>query len=47
MLQLNWKAGTEQNAPDELFEYAVLTEQAGFGPGCERHENPIRTMPVL
>ena len=47
MLQLGWKAGTEQYSPDELLEYAVLAEQAGFDPGCERHENPIRTMPVL
>ena len=31
-LQLGWKAGTEQYAPVELFEYTVLAEQAGFGP---------------
>jgi coenzyme F420-dependent glucose-6-phosphate dehydrogenase len=30
MLQLGWKAGTEQYAPGELLEYAVLAEQAGF-----------------
>ena len=30
MLQLGWKAGTEQYAPVELLEYAVLAEQAGF-----------------
>ena len=30
MLQLGWKAGTEQYSPDELLEYAVLAEQAGF-----------------
>jgi coenzyme F420-dependent glucose-6-phosphate dehydrogenase len=30
MLQLGWKAGTEQYAPAELLEYAVLAEQAGF-----------------
>jgi hypothetical protein len=28
MLQLGWKAGTEQYSPDELLEYAVLAEQA-------------------
>jgi coenzyme F420-dependent glucose-6-phosphate dehydrogenase len=30
MLQLGWKAGTEQYPPGELLEYAVLAEQAGF-----------------
>jgi coenzyme F420-dependent glucose-6-phosphate dehydrogenase len=30
MLQLGWKAGTEQYAPGELLEYAMLAEQAGF-----------------
>ena len=30
MLQLGWKAGTEQYSPVELLEYAVLAEQAGF-----------------
>jgi coenzyme F420-dependent glucose-6-phosphate dehydrogenase len=30
MLQLGWKAGTEQYGPAELLEYAVLAEQAGF-----------------
>lgn len=30
MLQLGWKAGTEQYAPGELLEYAVAAEKAGF-----------------
>jgi coenzyme F420-dependent glucose-6-phosphate dehydrogenase len=30
MLQLGWKAGTEQYSPAELLEYAVLAEEAGF-----------------
>ena len=30
MLQLGWKAGTEQYSPVELLEYAVVAEQAGF-----------------
>ena len=30
MLQLGWKAGTEQYSPVELLDYAVLAEQAGF-----------------
>jgi coenzyme F420-dependent glucose-6-phosphate dehydrogenase len=30
MLQLGWKAGTEQYPPDELLEYAIVAEQAGF-----------------
>ena len=30
MLQLCWKAGPEQYPPDELLEYAVAAEQAGF-----------------
>jgi coenzyme F420-dependent glucose-6-phosphate dehydrogenase len=30
MLQLGWKAGTEQYGPVELLEYAVVAEQAGF-----------------
>jgi len=30
MLQLGWKAGTEQYPPAELAEYAVAAEQAGF-----------------
>ena len=47
MLQLGWKAGTEQYSPDELLEYAVLAEQAGFDPGCERHENPIGRCPCF
>ncbi|HEX2226123.1 MAG TPA: TIGR03557 family F420-dependent LLM class oxidoreductase [Candidatus Binatia bacterium] len=30
MLHLGWKAGTEQYPPDELLEYAVAAEEAGF-----------------
>lgn len=30
MLQLGWKAGTEQYSPDELLDYAVAAEEAGF-----------------
>jgi coenzyme F420-dependent glucose-6-phosphate dehydrogenase len=30
MLRLGWKAGTEQYPPDELLEYAVAAEEAGF-----------------
>jgi coenzyme F420-dependent glucose-6-phosphate dehydrogenase len=30
MLQLGWKAGTEQYEPDELLDYAVAAEAAGF-----------------
>jgi coenzyme F420-dependent glucose-6-phosphate dehydrogenase len=30
MLHLGWKAGTEQFPPDELLEYAVASEEAGF-----------------
>jgi coenzyme F420-dependent glucose-6-phosphate dehydrogenase len=30
MLQLGWKAGTEQYPPDELLEYALAAEEAGF-----------------
>jgi coenzyme F420-dependent glucose-6-phosphate dehydrogenase len=30
MLQLGWKAGTEQYAPDELLDYAIAAEEAGF-----------------
>jgi coenzyme F420-dependent glucose-6-phosphate dehydrogenase len=30
MLHLGWKAGTEQFPPDELLEYAVAAEEAGF-----------------
>ena len=30
MLQLGWKAGTEQYPPTELLEYAILAEAAGF-----------------
>src|ERR1700730_10338842 len=30
MLQLGWKAGTEQYPPAELADYAVAAEKAGF-----------------
>jgi coenzyme F420-dependent glucose-6-phosphate dehydrogenase len=30
MLQLGWKAGTEQYPPDELLDYAIAAENAGF-----------------
>ena len=30
MLQLGWKAGTEQYPPAELLEYAIVAEAAGF-----------------
>jgi coenzyme F420-dependent glucose-6-phosphate dehydrogenase len=30
MVQLGWKAGTEQYAPDELLEYAMAAEEVGF-----------------
>ena len=30
MLQLGWKAGTEQYEPDELLDYAIAAEAAGF-----------------
>ena len=30
MLNLGWKAGTEQYTPDELLEYAIAAEEAGF-----------------
>ena len=30
MIQLGWKAGAEQYAPQELLEYAVAAERAGF-----------------
>jgi hypothetical protein len=30
MLQLGWKAGTEQYPPAELLEYAIAAEAAGF-----------------
>ena len=30
MVQLGWKAGTEQYPPDELLEYAIAAEEAGF-----------------
>jgi coenzyme F420-dependent glucose-6-phosphate dehydrogenase len=30
MLHLGWKAGTEQYPPDELLDYAIAAEEAGF-----------------
>ncbi len=30
MLQLGWKAGTEQFPPAELLEYAIAADEAGF-----------------
>lgn len=30
MLKLGWKAGTEQYPPDELLDYAIAAEEAGF-----------------
>jgi coenzyme F420-dependent glucose-6-phosphate dehydrogenase len=30
MLHLGWKAGTEQYPPEELLEYAIAAEEAGF-----------------
>ena len=30
MLQLGWKAGTEQYEPDELLDYAIVAEETGF-----------------
>ena len=30
MLQLGWKAGTEQYPPDELLDYAIAAEEAGL-----------------
>jgi len=30
MVQLGWKAGTEQYPPDELLDYAIAAEEAGF-----------------
>ena len=30
MIQLGWKAGPEQYPPDELLDYAVIAEEAGF-----------------
>jgi coenzyme F420-dependent glucose-6-phosphate dehydrogenase len=30
MIQLGWKAGTEQYPPDELLDYAIAAEEAGF-----------------
>lgn len=29
-LQLGWKAGTEQYPPEQLLEYAIVAEKAGF-----------------
>ena len=30
MLQLGWKAGTEQYGPKELLDFAIAAEAAGF-----------------
>ena len=30
MVKFGWKAGTEQFSPDELLDYAVAAEEAGF-----------------
>ena len=30
MLQLGWKAGTEQSGPNELLDLAIAAEAAGF-----------------
>src|SRR5579883_1288393 len=30
MIQLGWKAGPEQYGPNELLDYAIVAEQAGF-----------------
>ena len=30
MIKLGWKAGTEQYPPDELLDYAIAAEEAGF-----------------
>jgi coenzyme F420-dependent glucose-6-phosphate dehydrogenase len=41
MLKLGWKAGTEQYAPEELLEYAVAAEAAGFDSiGVSDHFHP-------
>jgi len=41
MLQLGWKAGTEQYPPAELLEYAILAEEAGFDSiGVSDHFHP-------
>ncbi|MGH7825694.1 MAG: TIGR03557 family F420-dependent LLM class oxidoreductase [Candidatus Binatia bacterium] len=41
MLQLGWKAGTEQYPPDELLDYAIAAEEAGFDSvGASDHFHP-------
>ena len=41
MLQLGWKAGTEQYPPDELLDYAMAAEEAGFDSiGASDHFHP-------
>jgi coenzyme F420-dependent glucose-6-phosphate dehydrogenase len=41
MLKLGWKAGTEQYPPEELFDYAIAAEQAGFDSiGASDHFHP-------
>jgi coenzyme F420-dependent glucose-6-phosphate dehydrogenase len=48
-LQLGWKAGTEQYPPEQLLEYAIAAEKAGFDsidvsdhfhPWSERSRDP-------
>jgi len=41
VLQLGWKAGTEQYPPDELLDYAMAAEEAGFDSiGASDHFHP-------
>jgi coenzyme F420-dependent glucose-6-phosphate dehydrogenase len=41
MLQLGWKAGTEQYPPEELLDYAIAAEEAGFDCiGASDHFHP-------
>jgi len=53
MLKLGWKAGPEQYQPDELLDYAIAAENAGFesldvsdhfihGPGRDTRALPGR-----
>ena len=42
MLQLGWKAGTEQYAPDELLDFAIAAEAAGFDSiAASDHFHPV------
>src|SRR6266516_4127417 len=44
MVQLGWKAGTEQFPPTELLEYAIVAEKAGFESlDVSDHFQPGRT----